>query len=1190
MFLKYVEIKGFKSFSDKTEILFNSGITAIVGPNGSGKSNISDAIRWVLGEQSVKALRGGKMEDVIFAGTAFRKPINVCEVSLCFDNNSGMLPIEFNEVLVKRRLYRDGDSDYYINNTQCRLKDVNELFMDTGIGKEGYSIIGQGKIDAILSGKPDDRRGLIEEASGIVKFKWRKEEAQKKIENYESNLIRLNDIIVTYEERIEPLRIESEKAKSFVLLSNELKQKDIDIKVFEIERIQETLEETYKYLKEKNVVLNELELDRLSLKSFFNETDFKLTQIEKELSEKTNDQSILKDKINEISTSKLIFKEKIENLKNNLIYTKEEISTKEDLTTQKSNFVKLEEIEKNKIHEEYEKLKQSFASLENKLNHTQDNINLYDNKYNKITNHNNKIKDKLLQIKNTLSNLQNKEKYEKQRHESIILNKDNLLKKQVNIKDDIDNLNNVLNNKFKYAMELEDNLSNSNIKINSLKKERKKINDELNDFLREKSKLTANLQMLKNLETHYEGYNKASKIIIDFARNNKDEFSSVLGEIIKVKDGMELAIEISLGSSISDVIVKSENIAKEYIEYLKNTRSGRVTFLPINILKPKKIALPKEIQSMDGYIGLASDLVQYDEGYQVAINFALSRTVIVKDMDSALLIAKKGEYAFRIVTIAGETINVGGSLTGGSNSKNYGILSRKNEIQKLQHKIENLDNNLSEIENSILDINGDIRREDDLNKNYVSSINQVNIEMAEIKSKNSSYNNELNSIELGLNENNEICNIIILNLKSMELEILKINEEEINLNNEKLKFEEEIKEIEKKLINLNEEKEEVKESLTEIKISKAKYTEMLISKDEFIKRLKGEIEVLINEISLLDKKIVSFNCEINEKEKHISEFEEDLIKIKKNFLKLENEINDLEVNHIKLKDENNKRKSMVDDKDREISSIENEIHKREMVKIKYETEKDNIFKNINDEYGMTYAEILSISKKHENISELKKDIINLKNKINMLGIVNVASIEEYKEVNEKYNFMVSQKEDMMRTKEELNKLIWDLTSKMEEIFIENFNILKKYFDETFKELFNGGTGNLILKEDDILNGNIEINVEPPGKKLQNINLLSGGEKGLSAIALLFAILKMKPTAFCLLDEIEASLDDANVIRFADYLKKLKNNTQFVIITHRKGTMEVSDSLYGVTMEEKGISKVVSVSLSDSERFSGVIDV
>lgn len=1190
MFLKYVDIKGFKSFSDKTEIIFNSGITAIVGPNGSGKSNISDAIRWVLGEQSVKALRGGKMEDVIFAGTAFRKPINVCEVSLCFDNNSGTLPIEFNEVLVKRRLYRDGDSEYYINNTQCRLKDVNALFMDTGIGKEGYSLIGQGKIDAILSGKPDERRGLIEEASGIVKFKWRKEEALKKIENYENNLLRLNDIISTYEERLEPLRVESEKAKEFVKLSNELKQKDIDIKVFEVEKIQETLTNAMEFLKEKTSILNRLKLERHTLKSFYEETDLKLVDLEKDLNDKTSKLNIFKDKINEISTSKLVYKEKIDNIKNNLININNEINTKKTLIEVKINQIKNEEEEKNKTLNEFQELKQKLVLIEKELSDIQVNIDICDKRYDEKQDVINKINVELLETKNLILNLKNEMKFNEQKLEDLVNNKEELMKKLKKVKDDIEVLNKTLSEKFEIIQYLEKEILNSQRNLSNLKLERRQNNDELNSFLREKSKLSANLQMLKNLENHYEGYNKASKKIIDFAKSNGDEFSSVLGEIIKVKEGMELAIEISLGGSISDIIVENEEKAKKYIEHLKNTNSGRSTFLPITTLRPRKLNLDKEIEKMDGFIGVASNLVEYEEKYQLAIFYTLSRTVIVKNMDAAISIAKSAAFSFRIVTLSGEVVNVGGSMTGGSNSKHYGILSRKNEIKNLKIKIEKLDEDILKKEEVILKLNDSIHKEDALNKNFNSSINNTNIEIVELKSKIQNFNDEKNSVTSALDKYNQDFDLIKLSLDKNKLKILNANEREIELNEKGIKIEEEIKSIEEETIELKNKKEDLRETQVDLKLSEVKHGEMIANKEEQIKRLNEEKGTLDDESVLLNNRLIESQEEIKQKELDLLNFENDLANIKKDYSSIDEQINDLELKRIKLKDENNKRKALLDEKDVEVSNIENEIHKRDMVKIKCETERDNIFKNINDEYGMTYAEILSISSKIENVSEIKKDIINLKNEINSLGVVNVASIEEYKEVSEKYAFMNSQKEDMMLAKEELNGLISELTAKMEEIFLENFTLLRKYFNETFKELFDGGTGDLILNEEDILNGNIEINVEPPGKKLQNISLLSGGEKGLSAIALLFAILKMKPTAFCLLDEIEANLDDANVYRFANYLKKLKDKTQFVIITHRKGTMEASDSLYGITMEEKGISKVVSVSLLESEKFRGEIDV
>ncbi|MCL2321361.1 MAG: chromosome segregation protein SMC, partial [Oscillospiraceae bacterium] len=1030
---------------------------------------------------------------------------------------------------------------------------------------------------------PDDRRRVIEEASGIVKFKWRKEETLKKIENYENNLIRLSDIITTYEDRIEPLRVESEKAKYFVDLSNELKQKDIDVKVYEVEKILETLRSVIKFLDEKNKLLSMLEMEKISLKSCINEIDLNLCDIEREIDEKLERSNALKEKIRDIKSSILIFNEKIENIKNNLTDIQNSILEKGLLKEEKIKSIERVEDEKKAIEQEYKDLSERLFIYEDELNIIQNNINLNDNSHHEKIFSINKIKDELSRKKEKIFNLKSKEKYDKERIISINLSRDVFTKRLNEIEDDVKKLNRVLENKNEALNELNGKVLNCEKSLKVLNEERKKLNDDLNNLYREKSKLAANLHVLENLEDHYEGYNKASKSIIEYGRKIGDEFSSALGDVIKVKEGLETAIETSLGNSISDIIVEDESRASFYIDHLKKSKSGRVTFLPISMLISKRINISKEVSEMEGFIGVASDLVDYEKKYEASVVFSLCRVLIVKDMNSAISIAKKTKFSFRIVTLSGEVVNVGGSLTGGSYSNNYGILSRKNVIERLDTDLKKIDAEILNKENAILELDENILKKDDEYKNCCLLFNSTKNEITEINSKISGFNLETSSLKLQLTQNSKNYEIIHTSIENITAELAKINEEEIDLNEIKSKFEEEADILEEKINNFKDESERARELLIDAKMSKVKIEEMLINKGEIIKRLNREKEDLIMEIDSLNVKLVNLNDEMNKRRIDVSSFEEDSKNLKDECVALADELNVLEINRIKLKEEYKKRKDELDDKNRESSELENEIHKKELIKIKYETEKDNIFKNINEEYGITYAESLSISTKLLNIADTKKDIINLKSKISSLGIVNVASIEEYREVNEKYTFLTNQKIDMMNAKEELNKLISQLTVNMEKIFAQNFNILRKHFSVTFNELFNGGTCDLVIKEGDLLNGDIDIIVEPPFKKLQNINLLSGGEKGLSAIALLFAILKMRPTAFCILDEIDESLDDANVIRFSKYLETLKNKTQFVLITHRKGTMEVSDSIYGITMEEKGISKVISLPNSNFYR-------
>lgn len=1186
MYLKSIEIRGFKSFANKTELSFKNGITAIVGPNGSGKSNISDAIRWVLGEQSVKNLRGGKMEDVIFAGTQFRKPVSLAQVSLTLDNTNTELPIEYSDVTISRRIYRSGDSEYYINNTQCRLKDIQELFMDTGIGKEGYSIIGQGKIEAILSGKPEERRSLLEEAAGIVKFKKRKDEAGKKLEDTEGNLTRLNDILSTYEERLEPLRIESEKAKEFLNLSNELKNKEINIIVHSVENIDISIKEIINNTESLKKEIAFIEKENLEHKEKLNNWNKKLEEIEREISSNKKDYYTKKEEYNHMMGEINILQERISNFDNfikNTISSKEELKNKiallkntkddgeENLKTQQ-----LQQKELNTSISNYEKSVISLSSsIEEELNKIkkfkEDQIDYLGN----ISN----IKNELSLITNNIDGLNNKLESIKASCESCV----NSLKINSNTSSIIDGEIKKLNLK---VSEYEDNIKRNKKEISSISSLLSTRENKLKELNSLNHKLEANYQLLQNLDKQYEGYNKSVKTLMQHIHKNKIEKAYgntfVLGEIIEVKKEFEIAVEIALGGAISDIITSNENIAKFLINYLKNNSLGRATFLPLNIIKGRKISINTQIKNIPGYIGIGSDLISYDNKFSNAIDYVLGRTIICKDMDSALSIAKSTDYSYKIVTLSGEVVNAGGSLTGGSifHGKNTSIIGRKREIEETKIKIDNVSSEIDSISKSIIFDKDNVKKLDEECLNLKDQIYHESIEITKLQEKLSTIEDENLKLKSKLNVWNKEIDNIKLDLdnsledrekKSSQLKELQLSEEENSRN---------IGVFESLLENKQKEIQELRDKLTTQKIKKAQVDEVVSNKLKDLIRIDKEIEELNKKY---DDMTSSINRSENEKsncEKNISSNREKCGKIDDLIKVLEENFKEGEIQTIKIKEAIKENEERLDENYILKNKKDNEFHKLEVSLAKIEAEKEGLYNKLNEEYNFTYAEGLDFKEDIDNFGQYKNNISNLKSKITSLGVVNVGSIEEYKEVKEKYTFMNSQKEDLIMAKEELLSLIEEMTDKMRIVFNENFNKLRILFNETFKELFKGGNADLILASGDELNGNIDITVQPPGKKLQNINLMSGGEKVLSAIALLFAILKMKPTPFCILDEIEAALDDANVARYAEFLKQFSGNVQFIVITHRKGTMEASDVLYGVTMEEKGVSKIVSVDLTN----------
>ena len=1185
MFLKSLEIRGFKSFADKTELKFRKGVTAVVGPNGSGKSNISDAVRWVLGEQSVKVLRGGKMEDVIFSGTQFRKAVGLAQVSLTLDNSDEQLSTEYNEVTVSRRIFRSGESEYLINNSKCRLKDVTNLFMDTGIGKEGYSLIGQGKIEAILSGKPEDRRSLLEEAAGIVKFKNRKEEAEKKLSNTDDNLVRINDILSTYEERIEPLRIEREKALEFNEFSKDLKKKEVSLIVYTIKNMEdelkgfnEDLELKIKGIEDKR---KEIATDKEKLKSLENEIE----EIERKNLEDKEQYYNLKELVGEDQKNIELYNERIKSFEEKINRNNYELS---DIAT------KISQINENKIILEEELAKR----LEEQKFKNQD--------IEKLEEHNIKSSRELKSIEEELKVLKEGE-FEFLRNNSDIKNEITILNKDISLREEkreilnssISSLeHNIVINLGTYKGLSNDIESKKNkIKVLNLEivEDKKKISllstnltkkeNELRELNRILTKLDANKSMLENLEKHYEGYNRSVKSLMESIHNEKitsARDTKVLGEVFTVEKNYETAIEIALGAAISNVITKNEEIAKVLIEYLKKNNLGRATFLPINIIRGRKLELDKNITTANGYIGIGSDIISYNKEYDNVMNYVLGRTIICTNMDCALKIAQIGRYNYKIVTLEGEVLNPGGSLTGGSiKGKNSNVLGRKREIEELTKEINDKKDNYGELTKLVVDIKEEIKKSDEDILNKRDEVHEKNIELTKKESEIQGLQNDTDklkrNLEISKEELERIINekeIIFGKLEIKEAEIKSIENESTFNKSKSINLEELIR-VRVQEVNDNDTK------LTEMKINKATLDEAIENKKNEFTRLEEEIHNVSIKNEVLNKEnlenknsIESLNLNIKVKNKNIEESIS-------NITKLELSFKDEEIIKEKLKQQFKEKDNMISNILDEISLKEMEVNKREIIKAKKETDKEHTYKKLNEELDLTYAEALDICEPVIDEETLKQNIFAIKSKITKLGIVNLAAIEEYEEIKDKYEFMAAQAEDLEKAKEELNSVIKDMTNEMKILFRENFKILNYNFNETFRELFKGGSAELILGDGDELTANIDINVEPPGKKLQNINLMSGGEKVLSAIALLFGILKMKPTPFCILDEIEAALDDANVYRYAEFLKIFSKNTQFIIITHRKGTMEVSDIIYGVTMEEKGISKVVSVDLSEN---------
>lgn len=1186
MFLKSLEIRGFKSFADKTELKFRKGITAVVGPNGSGKSNISDSVRWVLGEQSIKTLRGGKMEDVIFAGTQFRKPVGLAQVSLTLNNEDGSLETEYNEVTISRRIFRSGEAEYLINGTKCRLKDITQLFMDTGIGKEGYSLIGQGKIEAILSGKPEERRGLIEEAAGIVRYKSRKMEAEKKLENTENNLIRIRDIISTYEERLEPLKLEREKALKYKTLADELTTKEVSLVVHFINSIEIELQKFNEDVQDKQHALDIKKVKLLQIKD-----EVKLLQQEIEEKENKNEHN-KKEYYNK--------KEMIVQKSNEIILQKERIKNSKDSINKNKQF--LEEVNNN-----IQKLLNDKLLLEEELLKLKEKQKLKDCEIKKIESENIEIDLTINSMESEIKSLK-EEEFELLRGYSEMKNSITLIANDIKIREEKEVELNKGINSFKGNMKinigtleglkekvqltkstvktLEDGIIEKKKRIIIIQRNIAEKESEFRALNKRINEFEANKNMIINLEKHYEGYNRTVKNLMDKIKGgslNYAKDTKVLGEIFTVEKKYEVAIEIALGGAISNIITEDDKIAKDLINFLKSNNLGRATFLPLNNIRGDKLNIQSHIKEIEGYLGIASEVINYESKFSKAINNVLGRIVVCKDMNSAINISKKSNNSYRIVTLEGEVIAPGGAMTGGSiRVKNTNILGRKREIEELTESLKDNSDKLRKVINEIESLKANLKESDEGILNDRDLIHFKNIETTKDESEIISLTNESSklshSIEISKGE---------IDRNRQEIERLQktLSEREKNLcqiNVQNLSNKERVEKLEKELEKNRENISFMRNNLTDLKISKASFDEIIQNKENEILRKENEIKENKN-------KIEEYDLEVNENSKKIKELEGIIKIIDKIIIDCNNRVLVLEESFKREELDKGKLKESYKVKDTEILELidiinkeEGNLNKSEIQKVKSEMEKESLYTKLNEEIELTFAEAIDIAIEVSDVNKYKEDISKLKGKVTSLGSVNLAAIEEYLEVKEKFEFMYSQEQDLERAKSELVSVINEMTEKMKELFRENFKKLNENFKETFRELFKGGNGELILSEGDELSANIDINVEPPGKKLQNINLMSGGEKVLSAIALLFAILKMKPTPFCILDEIEAALDDSNVSRYAEFLKEFAKKTQFIVITHRKGTMEASDMLYGVTMEEKGISKVVSVDLTNAQ--------
>ncbi len=1188
MILKALEMQGFKSFPDKTVLEFNKGITAVVGPNGSGKSNISDAVRWVLGEQSTKTLRGSKMEDVIFSGTDVRKAKGFAEVTLRLDNTDRSLNKDSDEVSVTRRYYRSGDSEYLVNGESARLRDVNELFMDTGLGRDGYSIVGQGKIADMVSPKASERRDMLEEAAGISHFRYRRGDAIKRLAQAEENLVRLRDILSELESRVGPLKAQSEKAQKFIVLAGERKNLEIGIWLNTIDKTGEKMrdqehkieiaEASHKEAQDELSKIGEM-IDKaadgtrdinIKLEEIRNSAsgfEEKLSDIDSQI--KVAENSILhnNETIERINRDKAAENETEQNIDAAVSAARECIQKAEeqiaDATRQMDELSKQEETYRLSSSE----FSDRAAALSGEISAL--SVRLADCRVTAET-----ANSSIEEIRSRISAIDESMGTCKDDYDALLKRKADAEASLKEIQDEIVSVKNAIDG---YTLRFE----NRGKKADSVKLA-------IDEKQRELHKGQDRVRLLEDLEKNMEGYFGAVKAVMkESGRGALRGIYGPVSQLITVKDKYSAAIETALGAAVQNIVVDNETDAKRAMGFLKERRAGRATFLPITAIKGRVLS-EQGLDDQYGFVSIASDLVSYDNKYSEIIRWLLGRTAVAEDIDSAIAIAKKYSYRFRIVTLDGQVINAGGSMTGGSRVQNAGILSRGNEIERLKGSLASMQKELdgmlsdykllsedasaakAELEGAEGDLlrakEENIRREGEL-KLASDKLASVSSGVKELLEEKETLEKRIESVSSGAEAARSQIDELKETLENKEKELESITGDSKTLQKNREEVASKAAEIRLRIVSLQKDVEANTDEITRLKNRKTGHLDRLSELDEEIREIEeknDELRALTERLSADEKALKANHGDAqNQINELISQRDE-----------LEKQANDLRL-HERAKSEERER-------------LSGDIARLEERKIAMRNEYDNLTSKLYDEYQLTRREAAALEIEIDDYSLAAKRLAELKSQIRALGSVNVSAIEEYKEVSERYEFLSGQISDVETSRAELNKMIDDLTGKMAEQFREQFNRINSCFGQTFIELFGGGKAELRLEDErDVLGSDIEIKVQPPGKNVQNINLLSGGEKGLSAIALLFAILKVTPAPFCIFDEVEAALDDVNVSRYAQYVRRMTKNTQFILITHRRGTMEEADVLYGVTMQEKGVSKLLELKTAEMAKKLGL---
>ena len=1190
MYLKSLELQGFKSFPDKTLIRFGDDITAIVGPNGSGKSNISDAILWVMGEQSSKTLRGAKMEDVIFGGTQKRSAVGFAEATLTLDNSDRALRYDADEVMVTRRYYRSGDSEYYINRQSARLRDINEMFMDTGMGKEGYSNIGQGRIDEILSLKSADRREIFEEAAGISKYRHRKEETERKLERTEDNLLRIGDKVSELELQLEPLRVQSEKAKKYLELRDELRGVEVAVWLDTLEKLSaaaKKAEEDYKsasfVLKQANEDLEKLYAQAENLGNTLREKDGELETVRLKV-------NMLEANHQQLDGQMAVLRGNIENNNNNILRIEEELQGQADRSGGVLSQIEQAKARISQIETALRSKKADIEDLQQKLAAMTANAQGYTRQFLELRGKETSLASDLAGREADIRSLEDGMRETQQRLEQLNADLEAGESREQEARDNLHESRRQLRRAKEDVASATNTIAGYTLRQSTRAKRRDELAEQMRGFTGKLESVSAKARVYRAMERDFDSYNKSVRIVMQEAQKGSlGHIHGPVSRLIRTEDSYTVAIEIALGAAMQQIVVGSEQDGKAAISFLKRTNAGRATFLPLSTIQGKRLQ-ENGLENCRGFVGIASELVKAEKQYQNIVENLLGRTVIVQDIDAAIAMAKKYNNRFKIVTLDGQVMNAGGSMTGGAVNKEAGILSRANELEKLtaqekqlladkqncesalmeaqrqfdevEFEITTAREQLREAEDQVLRLDGIVKQHEILLGAIEEAAENADRELVALQNRNRTdrerHAAQLAKIQVFTQQLEETRQSIAL-LEDSQTETAELTAA-IHEQMTRLRTEEAALDAEKTTALAH--VEDLKNLQTAMEGDREKKLALIDAIREESTRLEGEIKGLLERQAENDKDTETMRLQFQGILSSRAEAEATKTRAERD----------------------------AQEKNKDIVTMERACALLEQKKLTSNMEEKQIIDKLWDTYGLTPGTATEHRTEIESVAAGNRRVAELKRKIGGLGTPNLGAIEEYERVNERYSYLVEQRDDVLGSKKDLEGIIRDITREMTVIFVEEFQKINHYFGQVFEEMFGGGKGQLILEDpENPLTCGIEIRVQPPGKQVKTITLLSGGEKAFVATALYFAILKVRPTPFCMLDEIDAALDDRNVERYATYLRSLAKRTQFIVITHRRGTMEAADVLYGVTMQEQGVSTLLRLDLNQMTEYLGIVE-